>query len=78
MGLPSPHTLQYQGHLGKRRDTDVMTEEDGEGDGGWQRERGLVMEKRVDNVKYFLPSTSLLGTCIDFCIWKISVFDKVG
>lgn len=30
MGLPSPRTLQSQGHLGKRRDTDAVTEEDRE------------------------------------------------
>lgn len=30
MGLPSPRTLQSQGHLGKRRDTYAVTEEDRE------------------------------------------------
>lgn len=74
--------LQSQGHLGKRRDTDAVT--------GHDREEGLVgekkgegelatgREKKMDNVKYFLLSTPLPGTCIDFCMWKISVFDKVG
>lgn len=36
MGLPSPHTLQSQGHLGKRTDTHAVTEED--------RERGREKE----------------------------------
>lgn len=43
MGLPSPRTLQSQGHLGKRRDTDAVTEEDGEREK--EREGELVMEK---------------------------------
>lgn len=42
------------------------------------REGEFEMEKKVGNVKYFLLSTLWLGTCIDFCMRKISVFDKVG
>lgn len=75
MGLPSPRTLQSQGHLGKRRDTEAVTEEDGEREG---ERRRISNGKKVGNVKYFLLSTSWPGTCIDFCMWKISVFDKVG
>lgn len=75
MGLPSPRTLQSQGHLGKRRDTDAVSEGDGESRWGGGR---ISNGKKVGNVKYFLLSTSWPGTCIDFCMWKISVFDKVG
>lgn len=75
MGLPSPRTLQSQGHLRKRRDTDAVTGEDG--GVGWGV-GGISNGKKVGNVKYFLLSTSLPGTCIDFCMRKISVFDKVG
>lgn len=82
MGLPSLRTLRSQGHLGKRRDTDAVTGKDGEG-GEREKERDgerrrISDGKRVGNVKYFLLSTSWPGTCIDFCMWKISVFDKVG
>lgn len=45
MGLPSPRTLQSQGHLRKRRDTDAVTGEDRER-GVREREGVLVMEKR--------------------------------
>lgn len=40
MGLPSPRMLQSQGHLGKRGDTDAVTEED------TQRERGSEKERK--------------------------------
>lgn len=43
---------------------------------GWGQEK--KGNEKVDNVKYFLISTCWLGTCMDFCIWKISGFDKVG
>lgn len=78
MGLPSLGPVQSQGHLGNSRDTDAMTERDTERGRGPRRERGISDGKRVGNVKYFLLSTSWPGTCIDFCMWKISVFDKVG
>lgn len=44
MGLPSPRTLQSQGHLGKRRDTDAVSE--GDGERRWGGGGELVMEKR--------------------------------
>lgn len=67
MGLPSPHTLESQGHL-KEKKEEAADDREGE----------LKMEKKVGNVKYFLLSTPWPGTCIDFCMRKISVFDKVG
>lgn len=59
MGLSSLCTLQSQGHLGKRRDTDAVSEEDtGRGVEREGERRKISDGKRVGNVKYFLVSTS--------------------
>lgn len=43
-----------------------------------EKENSKGQKKKVGIVKYFLLSTPWPGTCIDFCMRKISVFDKVG
>lgn len=63
MGLPSPRTLQSQGHLGKRRDTDVLTEQDREKKKGGKerrREKENQRQKKGGQCEIF-PAIDLLA-----------------